>query len=236
MTNKVAYVVDFDGTITDKDISNEICFYFGGAAYQPIKEAYIKKEITIRGWLEQIVTIFPADLDLMLGKAMQWAVLRNGLKKFLTRAKKKGSPVVVASDGLGFYIKPILSRFGLLDYFSAVYCNETLMEQNNMLGIKTPYAHKICSVCGNCKARHVTKLKEEGYAVIYVGDGENDRYGASWADKIYARDELADMCVKLSYDYTKWSDFNDLLKGENVEIIDRSQSSLCLPGKNGLKR
>ncbi|MDW7738969.1 MAG: MtnX-like HAD-IB family phosphatase [Bacillota bacterium] len=235
MEKSAAYLVDFDGTITDSDLTCELAAYFGGPAYLEVENQYRKREIPIRLWLEKIVSLLPPDMEELHKKALEWAGVRPGFLDFLNYASEQNSPVIVASDGLGYYIEPVLRKFGALAFVDLLYCNNTSINEKGTLEIITPHAHPICRVCGNCKANHVCDMKDEGRPVIYIGDGSNDRYGASWADHICAREGLAEHCRENSFSYTPWDDFHDIIMVEKPQFRDRSERSLCCPRGNGIK-
>ncbi len=235
MTLNPAYLVDFDGTITTVDISYELAISLAGEGYADIDHVYRRKEIPIREWLKRTAQVLPHDMDLLLSKSLEWAVIRPGFDRFLEHARKQGSPVIIASDGFGFYIEPILRKHGIVEQISYIYRNDTYINANGNLEVKTPHAHGICTVCGNCKALHVVNLKKQGRAVIYIGDGSNDRYGASWGDHVCARDQLAEYSRKYNFDYSQWSNFCDIIDVSMPETKDRSESSLCCPLGKGIK-
>ncbi len=235
MTLNGAYLVDFDGTITTIDISQEMATFFGGTEYAKIEQMYRSRQIPIRKWLQLTAEKLPPDPDKLLEQAMDWAEIRHGFKDFLSFARSKDRPVIVASDGFGFYIEPILRHYGLLEQIDVIYKNNTFLNSKGTFEVNTPYAHRVCPVCGNCKASHVIWLKEEGNTVIYIGDGSNDRYGASWADHVCARDQLLDYCQEYGFSHSQWSDFYDIIKVDLPERYDRSQGSLCDPRGSGVK-
>lgn len=235
MTLNAAYLVDFDGTITTRDLSSELANYFAGWAYREIEEKYRRREIPIREWLQQMINYLPADLDLLLDQALQWAEIRPGFARFLEQARQNGSPVIIASDGFGFYIEPILRQYNLLHPEVLVYRNHTSANSSGSLRVSNPHAHPQCPVCGNCKAGLVVKLRERGGPVIYIGDGSNDRFGASWSDHVCARDRLADACREYKMPYSTWDDFFDIMKMDSPAVTDRVDKALCSPKGSGIK-
>ncbi|MDW7730669.1 MAG: MtnX-like HAD-IB family phosphatase [Bacillota bacterium] len=234
MEQKTAYLVDFDGTITTRDLSSELAAYYGGNEYMKIENEYRRRNIPIKTWLRRIARHLPPDLELLETKVLLWADIRPGFERFLEHARENGSPVIIASDGFGFYIEPILEEKGFLSKVSRIFRNETY-ESPQGLKIKNPHAHRICEVCGNCKAAHVVSLKEEGYSVVYIGDGSNDRFGASWSDLICARDRLAEICREQNFNYSQWIDFYDIIRVKKPDLYDRSLISLCCPLGDGVK-
>jgi 2-hydroxy-3-keto-5-methylthiopentenyl-1-phosphate phosphatase len=235
MSLSAAYVVDFDGTITTKDISSELAAYFGGSGFMEVENRYEAGEIQIKEWLRLIAGFMPGDMDLLITKAFEWAAIRPGFERFLEQAGEDNCPVIIASDGFGFYIEPILEKYGLLDRVSRICRNQTAVDQDGTLYVKNPHAHPICTVCGNCKAAHVVGLKDEGRPVIYIGDGSNDRFGASWSDQIFSRDRLTEICREKNFSYSPWTDFYDIINVEKPRLYDRSEISLCCPMGSGIK-
>ncbi len=235
MAPETAYVVDFDGTITTRDITTELGLFFGGSEFIKIDQSYQAKEIPIKLWLQAEAALLPVDLKILKEKALEWAEIRPGFVEFLEVAEERNNPVIVASDGLGFYIEPILERFGVLEKINMIYRNDTLINQEGRLEISNPHAHPICIVCGNCKAKIVVQQKTAGRPVVYIGDGSNDRFGASWADLIFARDELAENCHRYNLSYSPWDTFYDIINLKEPELHDSAKQSLCCPLGSGIK-
>ena len=234
MSEKIAYVVDFDGTVTTEDLSTEIARHFGGERFRDIESLYRQRKIGMRGWLDGMSSLLPADMELLLDFAFKRAELRPGFIEFAQQAREKGRPVYIASDGFGFYIRPVLENHGYLDWTGAIYMNETLPREGGALQVKTPHRHKTCPVCGNCKANHVLRLKNAGWKVIFSGDGSNDRFGASWSDRIFARDRLAQICDQHGLPFTHWADFFDLLRADHgIFPTVVKPSPFCRPEAEG---
>jgi len=234
MASNLVYFVDFDGTITEGDLSSDLAAYFGGSAYMEIEQRYRGGEITIRNWLQSIAEVLPPNMDQLLDKCLNSVKLRSGFDRFLEHAGENNAQVVIASDGFGFYIEPVLEQFGLLEKVDIIYRNHTEVGPDQKLILSTPHAHPICKVCGNCKAGHVVRTKERGTPVIYIGDGSNDRFGASWSDHICARDRLAKVCSKNGFSYSQWFDFYDIIKVETPGLSDCSERALCCPLGSGI--
>ncbi len=235
MIADTAYLVDFDGTILTRDISFELASTLGGEAFKEINYQYRQKIMPIKTWLQRTAELLPDNLDILLSQAFEWVEIRPGFEHFLEHAREYNRPVVVASDGYGFYIEPILKHFGLLEQIDTIYRNDTFLNRGGSLEVRNPHAHHVCPVCGNCKAKHVVRLKEKGFSVIYIGDGSNDRFGAFWGDHVCARDRLAELCEEKGFPYSQWNDFYDIIKVEKPEMQDRSEISLCCPRGSGIK-
>ncbi|HHX86917.1 MAG TPA: MtnX-like HAD-IB family phosphatase [Firmicutes bacterium] len=233
MGQKTAYVLDFDGTVTAIDISTELASRFGDRKYKQVEQAYRRKRIGMKKWLAKVSSFLPADLDYLIRLSLKLAVLRPGFMEFLNFVRSCSHEVYIASDGLGFYIEPVLEKFGCLEFIDGIFKNEMLAGREN-LEIVITNAHHRCQFCGNCKASQVVKLKQEGYRVIYVGDGMNDRFGASWADQVFARDRLAGFFQKSNISFNPWVDFFDIVSSAGSEAVLDISSPFCNPEGAGL--
>ena len=225
--SKVAYVLDFDGTITERDITREMARHYGGKHYDECSAAYRRGEFGMKGWLARMSAHLPPDPAELLAFAGIRAGLRPGLKEFFIFARARGRPLYIASDGFGLYIEPILERHGCREYVSGIFCNETIAA-GGRLETLTPHAHRSCPVCGNCKAALVIALREKGFRVLYVGDGFNDRFAAAYADGIYARDRLAEICTAAGLPFKRWDHFLDLL-GDDQLAGEQGNHRFCDP-------
>jgi len=211
LPNKFVYVLDFDGTITARDITGELSRYFGGNKFNKLIASYERDSISIQGFIEGMAQELPPDLDHLTDLSLKLATTREGFDFFLKKVKEEGALVTIASDGFGFYIEPILRRENCLDKIDYIFCNELQCDEKGRTNIKFPYAHHACNICGNCKAAHVARFKEEGYQVIYAGDGKNDWFGASLANLVFARDKLAALFEQEGKPYRPWETFYDLV-------------------------
>ncbi|MEW5785956.1 MAG: MtnX-like HAD-IB family phosphatase [Bacillota bacterium] len=230
-----AYVLDFDGTITAADLSTELARRFDARKFWEIEQAYRRREFGMKVWLKEISAVLPADLEMMISLALEQATLRPGFKEFLEYTRSEGASVYIASDGFGFYIEPILEAAGCLAYINRLYKNEAVAGVDGRLEILTVHAHISCPVCGNCKAAHVAALKQQGFKVIYTGDGTNDRFGASQADFVFARDRLADVLAEKEFPFTYWQDFYNLIGSARLENPDQKPNPLCNPWGSGFE-
>ncbi|HOA35415.1 MAG TPA: MtnX-like HAD-IB family phosphatase [Bacillota bacterium] len=229
--SKIAYVIDFDGTVTEVDITSTMARHFGKEHYIKCSAAYKRGEFGMKEWLARMSAFLPPDPAELMEFARLRAALRPGAKEFFQYARSGERPVYIASDGFGLYIEPILEMHGCREYVAGIFCNRTL-PGNGRLETITPHAHESCPVCGNCKAAHVIGLQEEGYRVIYVGDGMNDRFGAAHADAVFARDRLAEICSAAGIPFQRWDDFFDLIE-TNAPVKNNRNRKFCNPAGEG---
>jgi 2-hydroxy-3-keto-5-methylthiopentenyl-1-phosphate phosphatase len=71
----------------------------------------------------------------------------------------------------------------------------------------------VCVGCGTCKMRAVSGHRERLGPVAFVGEGHSDRYGALYADVVFAKKHLVDICRSDGIPFLPWEDFDDVRRG-----------------------
>ena len=206
--------VDFDGTITDRDVGDSIF------------ERFLRPELLEQGWHQNIIGEWKAgrlssreclvrecentlvtreELNLLL----ESHVLTPGFDSLVAFCGERDIPLTVLSDGLDYYIEYILGKFGFgaIDYRA----NHMYFTEDSIL-VDFPYVDKGCGRCGNCKRWHIDSERGEGDTVVYIGDGYSDRYAIMSADVVFARRDLAEYCAKNSREHTPFENFHDVLR------------------------
>ena len=130
-----------------------------------------------------------------------------GFVPFVRRAQAAGIPVEVVSDGLGFFIGPALERLGLPE-LPIVAARTTF--KDGRATIAYPNEHPTCRVCGTCKRQRVLAHQAAGRAVLFIGDGESDRYAAGYADLVFAKRSLIPICVANGWPFERWTEFAEI--------------------------
>ena len=122
-------------------------------------------------------------------------------------ARAEGIAVEVVSDGLGFFVADGLADVGSGDL--RVYSAEMAFGSGRPI-IHFPDGHPICQVCGTCKRDPILRHQAMGRHVVFVGDGHSDQYAAAYADTLFAKNELAELCDRRSIGYRPWTTFLDI--------------------------
>lgn len=217
MKRKVAVVCDFDGTISRRDIGHN---FFG--TFVPNTH---KREQLLERWkiglvssreclLREIewVDASRQDLDRFLGNEE----FDPYVKDFIDFCGRREFDVLILSDGLDYYIDKLLMKFGL--GFLPYKANHLVLSNGRIEGVEFPYYNLMdCALCGNCKRYHVEELKNEGFYVVYVGNGYSDRCPAGYADMIFAKGELIEHCHSEQIEYIPFKNFRDVER----ELMER---------------
>lgn len=213
-------VIDFDGTICPHDISEKILQEFASPEWWEIDLEFQRGEIGSRECLVRQAALLSGARDAMLEFALERFTLEPSFEPFVEWARGVGIDVIVASDGLGFYVKPMLRAAGIEGL--TVYTNDTALEDGQPPKLSFSNAHPICVGCGTCKMLVVLQSREHSGPVAFVGEGHSDRFGALYADLVFAKKHLIDICKADGIAFRSWETFDDI----RVEL----EAAAGLPG------
>jgi 2-hydroxy-3-keto-5-methylthiopentenyl-1-phosphate phosphatase len=199
----LAILVDYDGTISQVDVAERILYYFIGERYAADEAAYGSGEVGSRTLFESQVKLLPSVPDAVVALA-EAQPHDPTFASFVERALQLHVPVEVVSDGFGFYIEPALARLGVPP-IPVIAANTTF--DGIEAAMTFPNGNPDCLVCGTCKRRRVLGHQLMGRTVIFIGDGESDRYGAAYSDTIFAKRALIDLCEREGWPFMRWEDF-----------------------------
>jgi 2-hydroxy-3-keto-5-methylthiopentenyl-1-phosphate phosphatase len=203
-----AVVMDFDGAICPNDVSEELFEAFGEPGWRELDDELLAGRLTLRETLRRQVRLLRADRGEMLAFAVDRFALLPSFEPFVGWALGQGIQLAVASDGLGFYIEPMLRAAGVTGV--AIHTNAYLGAGGDGSPIAFPNRHPRCVGCGTCKMNVVLGCRERFGPVAFVGEGYSDRYGAVFADLTFARDLLAELCRTEGVPFVPWQTFDDV--------------------------
>ncbi|MHA1551024.1 MAG: MtnX-like HAD-IB family phosphatase [Candidatus Heimdallarchaeaceae archaeon] len=194
----IAICCDFDGTITLMDTGKALLSNLTKEDWQAVDKFVIDgtigtREALIKQWgmiehttWEEIFTI----VDMMK--------IDPSFYDFYNWVLQKNIKFVILSDGFQKYINRILENHEIEAESLDILANDVNLVDNRL---KLNFNTSVCNHgCANCKYSHVLKLKNEGYKIIYIGDGLSDILpAAELADIIYAKNN-EDLAKKLEGD------------------------------------
>lgn len=203
--------VDFDGTITQKDVGEEMFRRFGDVekANRWIEEWIDRKINSMELWRLLCSTVKDfsgSEFDSFLNKIE----LDPAFKEFVTFCETEGFEIRVLSDGFDYYIQKILKREGL-DHLE-VYSNKLTFGTNGNLIPEFPFNDEECSRCANCKRNHVLNFSSDEDYTFYIGDGYTDVCPSQFCDFIFAKNSLLRQCEINRVTYFPYSTFCDITK------------------------
>jgi 2-hydroxy-3-keto-5-methylthiopentenyl-1-phosphate phosphatase len=200
---------DFDGTITEEDVSFALLDAFAEGDWRQLYQRYRQSKMTVGDFNTKAFAMVKASRDELLRVAREQVKLREGLRNLVNYCQERGFRFLIVSNGLDFYIKAILEDVGLGNI--EVYAARTEFSPE---GLKVNYIGPEGTVLKKGFKEAYTKLfLTQGYQVVCIGNGPSDYYPAALAQHVFARDGLADICKEKKLKYQPFEDFNDIVSG-----------------------
>ncbi len=184
-----AVLSDFDGTITTEDVAEVLLARFAPGAWEPIEALHRARAIGTRETLARQFSFVHEARARLVDFARANARMDPAFPAFLAFCRSRGIPFEIASEGLDFYIEPLLRDWGL---DVPLRTNRAAFD-GGRIRIEYPWADPGCTLCGTCKMRRVFELRLAGRRVVYVGDGDSDLCPAVEADAVFAKARLAEL-------------------------------------------
>jgi 2,3-diketo-5-methylthio-1-phosphopentane phosphatase len=204
-----AVLVDFDGTACLHDVAEHLLMAFGDGSWAELDEAWERGEVGAQKTVSAQDALLRADRDTMLEFAMRHCPMDPTFGPFCAWLGEQAVPVTLVSDGFGFYIEPLLRASGISGV--TVKTNEQRWDDDDRpAGMRFPNRHPECVGCGTCKMRAVRDARDDHGAVAFIGEGSSDRYGALYADLVFAKDVLPTYCRDAGVPFRDWTDFDDV--------------------------
>jgi 2,3-diketo-5-methylthio-1-phosphopentane phosphatase len=204
----LAILVDYDGTVAQTDVSDTLMAAYVTAEWEARAAEYDAGRVGSRRLMEWEVGLITADPASL--RALAAAQPHDpGFAPFARRAREAGIPVEIVSDGFGFYIPAALEALGVPD-LPIVTADTTFDPETGRARIAFPNGHPDCHVCGTCKRRRVLAHQAVGRAVVFIGDGESDRYAAGYSDVVFAKRSLVQLCIDAGWPFRRWTEFSEI--------------------------
>jgi 2-hydroxy-3-keto-5-methylthiopentenyl-1-phosphate phosphatase len=199
---------DFDGTVTEEDVSNMLLDEFANGDWRALDKQYTEGKLTVGQFNEQIFRMITVSEATMLDYIKLRVRIRKGFRNFTELCIEKGYRLVIVSNGLEFYIEKILKDNGMPDIeFHAA------KTEFHPRGLKVKFIGVNGEVVDDeFKAKYVEWFLDKGYEVVYIGDGNSDLSPARRCQYVFAIDNLSKNCQRTGVKYTPFKDFTDITK------------------------
>jgi 2-hydroxy-3-keto-5-methylthiopentenyl-1-phosphate phosphatase len=196
----VRLVLDWDGTVTEIDTLHLVLEEFGD------REIYVRVEEALGNsmTLNEVIAAEFETVTAPLDDVVDWLLENARIRPGFAELAREHEPLIVSS---GFHetIEPLLEREGVLD---AVELRANRLDPRPDGWRVLFRAEHTCATCGEpCKREDLPKDGQ----VIYVGDGYSDRCAALAADRVFARDGLADWLRSNGVPFEPLIDFRALV-------------------------
>jgi 2-hydroxy-3-keto-5-methylthiopentenyl-1-phosphate phosphatase len=202
-------LVDFDGTACMVDVAEQMLIAFGDPSWAEYDEAVDRGEIGLREAIQEQNAMIEGTREHLVSFALANCPLDPTFAPFVQWLETQGVPTAIVSDGFGFYIEPMLHAAGLAHL--PVITNEQRFDAvGNLAGLRFVNGNPECLGCGTCKMQAVQRYRSTHGPVAFIGEGQTDRYGALYADLVFAKDALVAHCTRDGVAFQSWTDFDDV--------------------------
>lgn len=210
----IAILVDYDGTIAQTDVSDTLMAEFVTDDWEAWVAEYDAGRVGSRRLMAWEVGLIRADPAALHAKAAAQPHDATFLP-FAMAAREAGVPVEVVSDGFGFFIEPALAALGAA-WIPVVTAATTVGAGGATIDF--PNGNAACFVCGTCKRDRVLAHQAAGRRVVFIGDGESDRYAAGYADVVFAKHSLERFCQEQGWPFERWTAFSEIHRWLDAEL------------------
>jgi HAD superfamily phosphoserine phosphatase-like hydrolase len=207
----VNVVLDWDGTVTERDSLDMVLERFGDP------RTYDEAERALgNGWtLQQVMDHEFSGLKTPLAEVVVWLLehvrIRRGFREFA----REFEPVILSSSFVET-IRPVLEREGV---DVPVVANSVEARRD---GWRIRWRDDI--VCEHCDETCKRASLPQNGAVVFVGDGYSDRCAALAADRVFARDGLATYLHDRGVAHEPFEDFDQLGDALRQQLTRRSSA------------
>jgi 2-hydroxy-3-keto-5-methylthiopentenyl-1-phosphate phosphatase len=229
----ISVYVDFDGTITKKDIGDELFKEFG--KFEPFHSQLRKGELDIIDyWYNLCNYLKVTNIDEIINYAANCEIDLY-FKNFADYCKCEGIELFIVSDGFDIYIEPILKKLELSSL--KIFCNKMIFNGTQSPKPFFPLANESCKCpVASCKRNAILTSSHTENIIVFVGDGYSDFCAAEHSDVIFAKKELARYCNEQRLPHYPYSGFFDVyrifrnavekgkLKQRNKAVINRKKA------------
>jgi 2-hydroxy-3-keto-5-methylthiopentenyl-1-phosphate phosphatase len=205
---------DFDGTITEGDISFLILDEFATGDWRQLLAQYKEKKISVGCFNTKAFTMIKEDKQTLERFVREKARIKAGFFELLTYCQQRGFRFVIVSNGLDFYIRTILDNIGVdnIEVYAAQARFGTDCIETRYLGPEDTELHD------DFKEAYTRYFLKSGYRVIYVGNGASDASSAYLTHHVFATGPLLAYCQETKLNCTHFNDLNDVVKGLKILV------------------
>jgi 2-hydroxy-3-keto-5-methylthiopentenyl-1-phosphate phosphatase len=207
---ETAVQLDFDGTVTEEDVSFLLLDKFAGDKWRKYLEQYTSGKISVAAFSKEVFGMIKADekvlADFVLNSPR--VKVRPGFKELIDYCENKRIKVIIVSHGLTFYIEAILNKLGIKGL--EIHAAENAFSPD---GMKVRYLGPDGKeLDAGFKEAYTDALSKKGYRVVYIGDGNSDIYPSRRADYVCATANLLKRCREEKLNCYPFNDFLDVIK------------------------
>lgn len=244
---KIKLFIDFDGTITTKDIGNDFFMhYLGVEQFQQCYNKLVNSEVDIKTYwrlvaekLIMVNNISIVNNQIILpdfDKYIANIEIDNYFTKFIELIEKINHNFTVTnlsesnstnlittqiiSDGFDIYIRPILDFYNInIKYYAnKLTYNSTTNQITPIFNLENEGCK--CS-SASCKQNLMLQIYQEDNLLIYIGDGASDYCPVEKCDIVFAKGKLSKYCNENNIPHYNFQNFFEIMSIFNKMFIEK---------------
>jgi 2,3-diketo-5-methylthio-1-phosphopentane phosphatase len=213
--------VDFDGTITKRDVGDAIFLKFcDQKIVSDIIDKLLNDKITAKQCWVSLCEIVKIPGKKELNEFIDTIEIDSTFHEFVNFCANNKIEFYVLSDGFDYYINRIFERERLNNI--RFYSNRLEITDDNRFIPHFPYLDISCQTSANCKRNHIINHSSDDEYTVFIGDGNSDKYTAQFCDFIFAKSDLLKFCERERISYFPFNDFQDVVT-KLVKIISKKR-------------
>ena len=200
---------DFDGTLTEEDISFLILDTFANGDWRYYLEQYKNNQISVGHFNKLAYRMVNEKESALIQFVSEKTELRPGLKDLVEYCRKRNFRFTIVSNGMTFYIQTLLKNAGVNGV--EVYAAHGEFNDN---GIEARYLGPDGKEIQNgIKEVYIKQFLNEGWRVISIGNGASDIPAAKLAHYAFATEPMLSLCREMKFDCLPFEKLDDIIKG-----------------------
>lgn len=210
MNRPKALVSDFDGTISETDAFYLLRPYFVDQDLTPWQEYLSGHRSHLNALQEMFSRLRLPEAELL--KIIDTIKWDHSFLKVAAYCQEMKIPLYICSAGCDYYIQRLVSKY-LQEYNITLVSNHGVYDQQTGLKLVPPSEDSpyYDAEVGISKAAIVNSLQQQGYEVIYAGDGPPDFSPAQIADVVFAKKNLLEKCQEAGIATQAFETFDNVL-------------------------
>jgi 2-hydroxy-3-keto-5-methylthiopentenyl-1-phosphate phosphatase len=199
---------DFDGTITERDVSFFLLDAFAQGDWEQLLRDYKARKISVGEFNTRSFAMVKADEHTLLEAIKGRVKVRAGFNELVSHCLDKGFRLVIVSNGLEFYIMAVLQNLGLGNI--EVHAAQASFHPEGMkVRYIGPDGRKLED---GFKEKYVQSFLDLGYRLIYIGNGDSDFAPAKHAYAVFATGDLLAYCKENNLKCEPFETFLEVVK------------------------
>lgn len=208
---------DFDGTVALKDTADAVFSRFADPAWQSVEDLWEQGKIGSAECMRRQVELIDASLP-EIEAFLDTLPVDPYFSEFVEFCEASAIPLIIASDGVDYFIRHLLKRYGLPHL--PVRANHLVQKGNRRYNLRSPDEGACKMQAGTCKC---VLAEQDTRHTLLIGDGRSDFCLAHKVDMVFAKHRLLEYCISHTLPYQAFADFRD------VQVLMQQLLSVEMP-------